>query len=411
MNMADQHVAHANMAVNAPHSTFNLAAAPNWKAQRLQYYRSLAQRCNQPTALAADVAQSTTVGALAGVPAHEFYVQPWVALRAPVPMEDDSGRMAQGEPHAMRLDHCLSGQADDAVVKEAMARRSFLLVGQGGMGKTTALNQIAWQHTQARAGEAASNAPLVLLRLPAVAQYLGAAPHKQLQQAVLAALRADIQLGLDCTPEVAAALAQQIDDDLATQPGLLLFDALDEVAETQRGAALRAVLAYQRSHTVQGLPHTVIVSGRPYGFEQADASDTLGTRFARLDLMPMNHGRRQEFVQAYFAAQTMVDRASVKLPPAARNLLQRLQDGSSLAELAGTPLVLFLLCLLSARPGATELPTSRALLLDEVVKLWVNQWDAKRQVADRLDLTTCLRLNEQHDALRAALQADRKSVV
>jgi formylglycine-generating enzyme required for sulfatase activity len=417
--MADQHVHGAHVAANG-NVTVNIErAAPDLKSQRLRYYQALAKRSSQPSAVAAQLEIDPRA---IGAKAHEFYIDPMVSVRLASPaqathqrnsMQHHSDLRVRADIMPSTLSNCLEGNAKDTEVANVLKTRAFLLVGNGGMGKTTAINQLAWLHCSERPqalglgahGGTESAAPLVLLRLPKLAEHLAAGAEPA--DAVLAALQTDIQDGLQCEAAVAKELVEQITGDLRKQPGLMLFDALDEVADTQRNFVLEAVLAFVRTHKLssQEMPHTVVVSGRPYAFDQlGELASAFDRQFTRLDLLPLNPEHQHDFIVAYFSTQEGRERQGYQLPTSGQRLVSLLNAETGFRELAQTPLVLWLLCVLASK-STQALPRSRAALLERVLKLWLEEWDPQRDIAERLTPTQCTAIDAHRTRILEALQA------
>ncbi|MDZ7812912.1 MAG: SUMF1/EgtB/PvdO family nonheme iron enzyme [Ideonella sp.] len=406
--MADQHIGQVATAINAPGSNFygvGFSAPADWPQLRQRFYQHLLSRCQELSAAKAAVLGTDRAATRAErIPTQLCYLEPHVAD-------------ARDQSKVERLEH---EAAQPKPLSQALAMRPkspqrFLLVGAGGMGKTTTLNHLVLQRLMNDADQT-QPPPLLLLRLPFLASFLPDAVTPLDKPAALRlfekAVAADIReaLGDGCQEIAPATLAHELLQEMKLgAQGLFLLDALDEVDPQRRMALVGLVCRAVDEWAAPAQQHLVVLTGRPYAFDDQALARTLAdAHFSRLELQALNPQEQAEFVRLHFAAAEGLppDRLpDFVLPQQAQHLLQRLGE-PTLQDLAQTPLVLFLMCILAQQgEGADGLPSSRALLLDRVVTLWQQQWDPARSVHERLSPSAVQALVAHKQAIRQALAA------
>lgn len=230
----------------------------------------------------------------------------------------------------------------------------LLLVGQGGSGKSFALEQVAAYCS----GEADGPTPLMVNFRDVAKRY----PHDRSAPLTLREVVDDAAPGADDV--MRAALTREVENGNA----VLLFDALDEVPSDRP----RLVLAVQ--DFIARLPTAVdvIMSSRFSG------SDTLDmTAFPAVQLLtPDRHAQTLNQLLRHLVT-SVTGTADESGIAAARAALESLMPANS--PFARNPLLSTMAAVLIAQGGGTNLPNGRATLLVEVLRVSVKRWAARRE--------------------------------
>ncbi|MBF0434628.1 MAG: SUMF1/EgtB/PvdO family nonheme iron enzyme [Magnetococcales bacterium] len=160
---------------------------------------------------------------------------------------------------------------------------------------------------------------------------------------------------------------------------LLLFDGLDEIADSK----LRARVAERIAGQLVGFQERniyAIVSCRYAGYE----GNVRLENFFPLDVKPLDGQRVEEFVHVWFdeACKHMGDAQATEAKNRSLRLLGTM-DKTAFADqriklLMGNPLLLTLLCLVVLRGG--EIPRNRAAFYQKCLEIMLNKW--RREQAD-----------------------------
>ncbi|MBF0141236.1 MAG: SUMF1/EgtB/PvdO family nonheme iron enzyme [Magnetococcales bacterium] len=160
---------------------------------------------------------------------------------------------------------------------------------------------------------------------------------------------------------------------------LLLFDGLDEIADSK----LRARVAQRIANQLIGLQDKNIyaaVSCRYAGYE----GNVRLENFFPLDVKPLDGQQVEEFVHVWFdeACKHMGDAQATEAKNRSLRLLGTM-DETAFADqriklLMGNPLLLTLLCLVVLRGG--EIPRNRAAFYQKCLEIMLNKW--RREQAD-----------------------------
>ncbi|MEM7310651.1 MAG: SUMF1/EgtB/PvdO family nonheme iron enzyme [Planctomycetota bacterium] len=209
----------------------------------------------------------------------------------------------------------------------------WALKGDPGAGKTTLLRHFAYQ----LADEAS----------PWITVYASLPRLLREREFVLDSLERSLSRG-----GAAKGLASTLDREGEEGRLVVLLDSLDEVPSEDRVEALELIRELSRRWKSSPL----VVASRPIGFESP------GSEFRELNVLPLDDGRRREFLARWFA------------PPGAEPEWQRadaalvtLGAHRSLRELAGTPLYLTLMAILLA--GGVKPSPYRTELYDQIFDL------------------------------------------
>ena len=332
------------------------------------YYRAIAQQRSTHTV----VAVNATDNASPDHPrADQIYVPPdvWIAERKE-PSDttkslavDKRTAMELSEPKCLTLQSCLSSD-------EAKFQR-IVLTATSGMGKTTAVNRWVLELEKSNA------VPWMALHLPSLLGTTAQADRK-----VQSALQNDITQSLQCSTEQAALITAEVILKLDEKPGVMLFDALDEVPSTHRTQVLNALRLFIAERSAVQPTHRIVVTSRPYAYN--GELDHEG--FSLLALAPFTPLQVDALIDQYFSR--VVHRpevgATMKLQVASARTLQSQKEYVDLLE---EPMLATYACMLasensrarSATSASPEsLPSTRFELFDGVVRLLLEKWEPTR---------------------------------
>jgi formylglycine-generating enzyme required for sulfatase activity/3',5'-cyclic AMP phosphodiesterase CpdA len=252
--------------------------------------------------------------------------------------------------------------------------RHLFVRGEPGTGKTTALKKLLWSLLSVDSGSGFDGRALglpadtvpVFVRMrelagPALDRDFG----EVLNDVLAAATRSDGHAG---GTGPAGRVAADLGRWLWHRGGvLLLLDGLDEIASREvRGHVCRRVEKLAEEGGPRGI--RVVASSRFAGIEREGAINLDRHRFLHLDVQPLDDTRTAQLVERWYEAAGRA-RARMRRAPEdagaargrgeARRLLDALERDVSikLKELAGTPLYLTLLCLVTECGG--QMPERR----------------------------------------------------
>lgn len=163
----------------------------------------------------------------------------------------------------------------------------------------------------------------------------------------------------------------------------ILFDGLDEVRENDCYRVLQELRHFTAKYHLNHFILSCRLGTREYTFEE----------FTEVEVADFNHTQIIRFVSRWFAH---------KDPSLSRKFLNKLQQQSSIQELATNPLLLTLLCLSFEESG--DFPENRAELYKEGLSVMLRKWDAKRNI-ERQQIYKKLSVQHKEDLLgQIALQ-------
>lgn len=159
---------------------------------------------------------------------------------------------------------------------------------------------------------------------------------------------------------------------LTSGPSLVVFDGLDEVFDpAQREAISRRIAGFATRYPLA----RVVVTSRVVGYHRP-ILDTAG--FVHYKLEDFDRKQIGTFVrQWYTTAYLGNERESKRLHD---RLLTAIDNARPVAELAGNPMLLTILAIISRR---RELPRDRREVYDHAVTVLVEHWDISKHLADR----------------------------
>jgi len=147
---------------------------------------------------------------------------------------------------------------------------------------------------------------------------------------------------------------------LAEGRSLVLLDGLDEVREEDTKRVIREMRESADRVGASQFVITCRIAAKEYTFE----------RFTEIEVADFDQPQIEAFVGNWFRAKN--DR------PKAARFMKQLKEHKPIRELATSPLLLTLLCLVFGEEG--DFPSNRSDLYAEGVKVLLKKWDAKRNI-------------------------------
>jgi predicted NACHT family NTPase len=141
---------------------------------------------------------------------------------------------------------------------------------------------------------------------------------------------------------------------------LVLLDGLDEVREEDTNRVIREMRETADRFEKSQFVITCRIAAKEYTF----------ARFTEVEVADFNGKQIAAFVKNWFRAKSDL--------PKAGTFIERIKENQPIQELASSPLLLTLLCLMFGEGG--DFPTNRADLYEEGVKILLKKWDAKRNI-------------------------------
>ena len=166
---------------------------------------------------------------------------------------------------------------------------------------------------------------------------------------------------------------------------LVLLDGLDEVREEDTKRVIREMRETSDRFGASQFVVTCRIAAKEYTFE----------RFTEVEVADFSQLQIEAFVGNWFRSKNDI--------PKADRFLERLKEHKPIRELATSPLLLTLLCLVFGEEG--DFPSNRSDLYAEGVKILLKKWDAKRHI-ERIDRYKKLDVQRREDLLSyVALQS------
>lgn len=352
---------------------------PTLDEQVTAYYRRIAYECAIATSHEFHPAGAVTTPGASRVA--EVYVEPDV-VRSPLDADDKGTRLELGK---RRTDDKDRQSWSECFASDDARFRRLVLVADGGMGKTTAVDVQVQRLVQA------GNTPWLVLRLPRVWAVGHQADTESLVEIALAYDMAD---KLNVSTSDGEKLVHALLGKLDAKSGFLLFDALDEVPQGDRRRVVAGVLRFLSNATRRQPNHKVLITSRPYAVADAALQNTLRVaKFEALQLAPFTVEQQTELIQKYFSVDNRDSKVGDALLEQVKQLRQSDETGG-LRELMQEPMLMTYVCMLAEQRGIGPfdwpLPTTRHKLLDGVVTLLLEQWDVKRRDSEQTTPFACL---------------------
>jgi predicted NACHT family NTPase len=140
----------------------------------------------------------------------------------------------------------------------------------------------------------------------------------------------------------------------------ILLDGLDEVREADSSRILQQIQGFSNQFAKNLFAITCRIAAREYTFE----------KFTEVEIADFDDRQITTFTQQWF--QTKND------PINAENFIEKLKQESGILELATSPILLTLLCLVFGESG--RFPSNRSELYKEGLDVLLKKWDAKRNI-------------------------------
>ena len=140
----------------------------------------------------------------------------------------------------------------------------------------------------------------------------------------------------------------------------ILLDGLDEVREADSSRVLQQIQDFSNRFAKNLFAITCRIAAREYTFE----------KFVEVEVADFDDSQIATFTKQWF--QTKND------PIKAENFIEKLQSEPGIRELATSPLLLTLLCLVFGESGS--FPVNRSELYKEGLDVLLKKWDAKRNI-------------------------------
>jgi predicted NACHT family NTPase len=157
-----------------------------------------------------------------------------------------------------------------------------------------------------------------------------------------------------------------------------LLDGLDEVREEDTSRVIEQIQGLANRFQQNQFVITCRIAAKDYTFE----------RFTEVEVADFNDEQIQTFAQNWFRAKGDADRAT--------QFIEKLEANKRIKELATSPLLLTLLCLMFE--DTTSFPANRAELYKEGLDILLKKWDGKRKI-EREQVYKNLSLKRKEDLL------------
>ncbi|WP_206753905.1 NACHT domain-containing NTPase [Microcoleus sp. FACHB-1515] len=141
---------------------------------------------------------------------------------------------------------------------------------------------------------------------------------------------------------------------------IILLDGLDEVREVDSDRVLRQIKAFSQQYAQNCFVITCRIAAKEYTYEQ----------FTEVEVADFDDRQIAEFSNNWFRSRN----DAVK----AKRFLEKLKEDKPIRELAASPLLLTLLCLVFEDSG--DFPSNRAELYQNGVDVLLKKWDVKRNI-------------------------------
>jgi predicted NACHT family NTPase len=145
---------------------------------------------------------------------------------------------------------------------------------------------------------------------------------------------------------------------------LILLDGLDEVKETDSSRVLRQIKEFSQQFPLNQFIITCRIAAKEYTFE----------KFTEVEVADFNDKQIADFSDKWFRSKND--------PIKAERFLQRLKEDAPIRELATSPLLLTLLCLVFEDTGS--FPTNRARLYGQGIEKLLRKWNPREREGDRI---------------------------
>ncbi|MHC0064639.1 NACHT domain-containing protein [Nostoc sp. UIC 10890] len=245
---------------------------------------------------------------------------------------------------------------------EVVQRYSKLMVlGKPGAGKTTFLKYLAMHCIEG--GFQANRVPLFI-----TLKDFAEAPKKP------DILKFIVQLLSSCGVTHTSVVVEKL---LKQGKALVLLDGLDEVREEDTKRVLQQIREFSNLFHTNQFVITCRIAAKEYTFES----------FTEVEMADFDEKQIAIFTQNWFQ---LTD------PVKSKRFIEKLKENEPIQELASSPLLLTLLCLVFGDSG--DFPGNRSELYQEGLDVLLKKWDAKRNI-EREQAYKNLSLQRKEDLL------------
>lgn len=264
-------------------------------------------------------------------------------------IKDVIGRRRIGYDEVMEV--CTREHFDRFLVGESQKRvtgleaveefQKLVVLGKPGAGKTTFMKYLAMS---CLAGKFHGELVPIFVTLKVYAETKGA---PTLQEYIFAELQ---------QRKVSRDTVERL---LESGRALILLDGLDEVKQEDDRRVKQDIDKFSSDWLKNRFAITCRIAAREYQFE----------KFTEVEVTDFDDEQIEAFVNNWFKG---------KDEPKAARLLKKLKDNKPVQELAKSPLLLTLLCLVFG--DRNDLPPKRSELYKEGLEVLMKKWDAKRNI-------------------------------
>jgi GTPase SAR1 family protein len=230
------------------------------------------------------------------------------------------------------------------------ANTRVVVLGDPGSGKSTLLQYLLLESADAAMAGDRNNPLYLLIELREYARYRSEANPPGLLEYLQSSESVRWQFDRDL-----------LDTWLRSNPGVVLFDGLDEVFDpTLRSEVITAIHRFCDEYPIRA-----IVTSRIIGFQHQAWRDE---GFRHFVLQDLDNAQIDDFLTRWHTAAYDDPHAG----RAKRDLLSHaLQDSAAIRQLAGNPLLLTMMAILNR---TQDLPRDRAELYEQCARLLLHQW-------------------------------------
>ncbi|QLE40779.1 NACHT domain-containing NTPase [Nostoc sp. C052] len=237
----------------------------------------------------------------------------------------------------------------------------LMVLGKPGAGKTTFLKYLAMQCIEGRFQ--ANRVPLFI-----TLKDFAEAPKKP------DILKFIVQLLSSCGVTHTSAAVEKL---LKQGKALVLLDGLDEIREEDTKRVLRQIREFSDWFHTNQFVITCRIAAKEYTYQS----------FTEVEMADFDEKQIAIFAQNWFQ---LTD------PVKSQRFIQKLKENKPIQELASSPLLLTLLCLVFGDSG--DFPANRSELYQEGLDVLLKKWDAKRNI-EREQVYKNLSLQRKEDLL------------
>ncbi|MBD2212042.1 NACHT domain-containing NTPase [Nostoc linckia FACHB-104] len=228
-------------------------------------------------------------------------------------------------------------------IEAVQQHQKLMVLGKPGAGKTTFLKYLAMQCIE---GQYLTNQVPLFITLKDFAE----TPKQPDMLEYIAQ-----QLAF-CGVQDASAKADKL---LRQGKVLVLLDGLDEVREEDTKRVLRQIRDISDKFHTNQFVITCRIAAKEYTFE----------RFTEVEVADFDEEQIAIFAQNWFQLSDSVN---------AEKFIQKLEENKPIQEMASSPLLLTLLCLVFGE--SADFPNNRSELYKEGLDILLKKWDAKRNI-------------------------------